>query len=105
MLIMAEPYYRSLEMAARVNVLATELGIPSIYVVANKVRTPTEARAIEAFCEKRHLEIITTIPYDEKIAEASLIPKAPLDIYPEARSIATITELKGKLEAVILSTN
>ncbi len=99
MLVVAEPYYRSLQTAARITTLATQLGIPNVYVVANKVRTPTEAQAIGAFCDKRDLEIIMTIPYDEKIAEASLIPEAPLDYCPDTIGVTAVAELVAKLQA------
>ena len=39
MLVVAEPYYRSLEAAMRTAELADELGIPYVRVVANKVRS------------------------------------------------------------------
>ena len=48
MLIVVEPYYRSLEAGMRTFKLATELKIPHLYAVSNKVRT-------EADREVRHL--------------------------------------------------
>lgn len=44
MLVVAEPYFRSLETAARVHQMAQELGIPNVYVVANKIRNERGAR-------------------------------------------------------------
>ena len=97
MLIVAEPYYKSLETAARVADMANELDIPRVYVVANKVRTPTEAQAIETFCQKHKLEQIASIPYDEKVAESSLLPEAPLDYCPDGPGVARISELAARL--------
>lgn len=100
MLIVAEPYYKSLETAARVRNMATELGIPKVFAVANKIRTPLERQAVEAFSEKNGLEILATIPYDEKVAEASLIPMAPIDFAPGSPGIRAIEELAVELQSI-----
>lgn len=101
MLVVAEPYYKSLETAARVTKMAAELGIPNAYLVANKVRTTTEDQAIEAFAEKHNMKIIAKIPYDEKVAAASLIPKPPLDTDPEAPGVLAIKDLAARVEPAI----
>jgi CO dehydrogenase maturation factor len=101
MLVMAEPYYRSLETAGRVKALADELGIPKTYAIANKVRNPADAQAIQAFCDKRGLEIIATIPYDDRLAGASATPQAPLDASPDAAGVAAVAELAVKLRSLM----
>ena len=63
MLIVVEPYYRSLEAGMRTFKLATELKIPHLYAVSNKVRTEADREAIETFCQQHSMPIITTIPY------------------------------------------
>ena len=98
MLVVAEPYYKSLETAARVTTMAAELGIPKVYLVANKVRTSGEAQAIEAFCEKHGLDLIVTIPYDEEVAASSLIPQAPLDYAPDTAGVKAVANLAAKLQ-------
>lgn len=103
MLVIAEPYYKSLETASRVKQLATELGIPNIYVVANKIRNEGDTQAIEAFCEKVGLEIIATIPYDEKVAAASLIPESPIDWCPDTPGVMRVKELVTKLKSISLN--
>lgn len=97
MLIVTEPYYRSLETAARVDKMAKELGIPNVFVVANKVRTETEQKAISSFCEQRGLNVIATVPYDEKVAESSLVPKAPLDYCPDTKGVQVVSDLANRL--------
>jgi CO dehydrogenase maturation factor len=103
MLVIAEPYYKSLETAGRVKKMADELGIPHTYLVANKVRTPAEAEAIQAFCQKYDLELIATIPYDEKVNEASQIPRSPLDLYPDTQGVTAVVELANRLETMFLN--
>ena len=101
MLVVAEPYYKSLETAGRVKALATELGIPATYAVANKVRTPAEAQAIQTFCAKHGLEIVATIPYDDQVAEASQAPGAPLDLYPDSAAVKALAELAAKFRTML----
>ena len=43
LLVIAEPYYKSLETAARVAALGQELGIPRVYTITNKVRAADKA--------------------------------------------------------------
>jgi CO dehydrogenase maturation factor len=98
MLIVTEPYYRSLETASRIKTMSDELGIPNVYVAANKVRTEAEATALQRFCEQRDMRIIATIPYDEKVAESSLLPSAPLDYCPDAPGVAAVVALAQTLQ-------
>ena len=100
MLVVAEPYFKSLETAARVRAMASELGIPRVYLVANKVRTEQEEAAIAAFCERNNLERIATIPFDEQVATSSLLPEAPLDFAPEGEAVRAIDDLATRLEAL-----
>ena len=100
MLIVAEPYYKSLETAARVRKMADDLGIRHVYIVANKVRNETEADAIQAFCKQQNLEIIGTIPYDEKVAEASMLPASPIDHQPDSAGVLAVTDLATRLSSL-----
>lgn len=99
MLVITEPYYRSLETAARIKTMSDELGIPNVYVVANKVRTEKETEALQKFCGQRGLEIIATIPYDERVAESSLMPTAPLDYCPTTPGVTAVANLAQTLQA------
>jgi len=103
MLVVAEPYYKSLETADRVNKMAAELNIPNVYVVANKVRNQTDSQAIEAFCQKRNLEIIATIPYDEQVAAASMIPGSPLDTAPDTIGVVAVKMMVETIRARFLN--
>jgi len=97
MLIVAEPYYKSLETAARVQRMADELGIAHTYVIANKVRTDQDTEAIAAFCARTGLELLATIPYDDAVAAASMIPASPLDHAPDAAAVVAVAALTDKL--------
>ena len=97
MLIVAEPYYRSLEAASRTHELASELTIPFIKVVANKVRTDQDRRAIEAYCAQHEMDIIGVVPHDEALVEAEREGKAPYDFAPDAPSVKAIRDIAEEI--------
>jgi CO dehydrogenase maturation factor len=97
MLIIAEPYYRSLEAAGRTWSLANELAIPHVYVVANKVRNAADQAAIEEFCAQRDMPIIGSVPNEEQFMEAERQAQAPIDFAPGCAGTAAIREIARKL--------
>lgn len=100
MLIVAEPYYRSLEAAGRTWALARELGIGYVFVVANKVKNDQDLAAIEAFCGKHGMPIIGVVNDEPAFAEAERSALAPLDYAPDSAGIASIRTIAQKLEAL-----
>jgi CO dehydrogenase maturation factor len=100
MLIVAEPYYRSLEAAARTYSLARELAIPYLYVVANKPRSKADQTAIESFCRQHDMPIIATVPFDESFAEAERAAQAPIDFAPDSPGIRAIVAIADQLCAL-----
>jgi len=97
MLIVTEPYYRSLETAGRIAELARGLGIPQIYVVANKVRSPLDEEAIQRYCTERGLEIVAVLPFDEEVLQADQLGTPVLDRHPEASYVVTVKQLRERL--------
>ena len=49
LLVVAEPYFKSMETAARCKPLAEDLSIPRIVAVANKIRGPQDEDAMRQF--------------------------------------------------------
>ncbi len=102
MLVVAEPYYRSLEAAMRTSELAVELGVQFVRVVANKVRNQDDMDAIETFCKQHGMTIIGQVPHDEALMDAERNEQSPFDYAPHGagieaiRKIATEIELLGK---------
>ncbi|MGH2704967.1 MAG: hypothetical protein ACRDJ4_07710 [Actinomycetota bacterium] len=102
MLLIAEPYYKSLEAVVRMNDLARQLGIANVKVVANKVRTDEQREAIEEICEKNGLDLFKMLPYDELFANADLKGVAPLDVNgASAPGIHELEDLVGRIEALV----
>ncbi len=79
LLVVLEPYYRSLETAGRIVPLARGLGIPRIYGIANKLRSLQDEEAVKAYCRNHDLELIATIPFDENVVEADRTGRAVID--------------------------
>jgi CO dehydrogenase maturation factor len=97
MLVVAEPYYKSLETARRYAGLATELGIGSVGVVANKIRSGGDLEAVEQFCNRHGLELRGNIPYDETLGEAERSGVAPMDWSKSSPAVIAVGELTDRI--------
>jgi CO dehydrogenase maturation factor len=97
MLIVAEPYYRSLEAGARTFLLAKELEIPHIYVVANKVKNDADQQAIEQFCEQHDMPIIGQVPHEEAFLEAERQAQAVVDFAPDCPGVVAVRDIAEKV--------
>lgn len=97
MLIVAEPYYRSLEAAGRTWSLANELKIPHVYVVANKVRNEQDKAAIEEFCASHSMPTIGFVPAEEDFMEAERHAQAPIDFAPDSDGTKAIRDIAAKI--------
>ena len=104
MLIVAEPYYRSLEAASRTFSLANELKIAHVYAVANKVRDAADREAIESYCRQHGMPVLGVVPFDERFVEAERAAAAPAD-YAEGsaglQAIAAIADRLVELDAAV----
>jgi CO dehydrogenase maturation factor len=93
LLVVTEPYYRSLETAARQVPLAQELGIKQIFVIANKVRNSREEEALRRFCTEHDMNLITILA----VTEADETGTPILDQAPASRYVQDVAKLKGFL--------
>ena len=100
LLIVTEPYYRSLETMGRIAPLARELEIKQVYVVSNKVRGPHDEEAIRRYCAERGLEILAVLPFDEEVLEADQAGVPVLDANAEAAYVKVVEQLIDRLPAV-----
>lgn len=95
LLVVLEPYYRSMETAGRIVPLARDLGIQRLYGIANKIRNSQDAEAVEAYCRNHALELIAAVPFDENVVEADRLGRAVID-YDVSAPI--VQELNGVAE-------
>ncbi|MGI8549979.1 MAG: hypothetical protein ACR2PL_04145 [Dehalococcoidia bacterium] len=93
MLVVTEPYYRSLESAGRLVPLAQELGIPRVMAIANKVRTDRDNETIQEYCARHGIDLVASIPFDGSVTEIDLEGKALLDVHPDAPAVQALREL------------
>jgi CO dehydrogenase maturation factor len=97
MIVVVEPYYKSLETGRRMARLANDLGLERVALVANKIRDDAELAAVREFAAANDLEIAGVIPYDEQMPGAERAGAAPLDFAPGANAIAAIGALADNL--------
>lgn len=97
LLIVVEPYFKSLEGAGRIAELARGLGVPALYAVANKVQSPRDESAIRSFCASRELPVVAVVPYDDDVAEAEWHGQAVIDRNPQAAAVESLRELTRRL--------
>ena len=99
MVAVVEPWYKSLETGRRMAVLARDLGLRQVALVANKVRDERELAAVREFAGRHDLDGAGVVPYDERLPEAERAGQAPLDHAPDAPAVAAIGALASTLMA------
>lgn len=97
LLLVAEPYFRSLEAVRRQGELAAELPRTRTMVVANKIRDERDGEAIAEFCDGLDLAVIGQIPWSDEILEADRLARPLIDSAPSSAAVAAITHLADEL--------
>jgi CO dehydrogenase maturation factor len=97
LLVVGEPYFKSLETAQRSFALARDLGIKAVHMVANKIRTPRDEESVREFAGRHALDIAAVIPFDPAVVEADERGVALVEHRPEAPSVAAIERLADRL--------
>lgn len=92
LLLVTEPYYRSLETVRRLAALADELPIARVGVIANKVRSDEHGHAVAEFCERHGLELIATVPWSDEVIDADIAGE-PLIERGDGQVVAVLREL------------
>src|SRR5919204_1928279 len=92
MYAVVEPYYKSLETGRRMAMLAQDLGLERVSLIANKIRDEDELAAVREFAAQHELDVAAVFSYDDSLPEAERARKAPLDFAPDAPAIHPINE-------------
>ncbi len=100
MLIVAEPYYRSLEAASRTFSLANELKIPHVYAIANKVRGDADRDAIATYCAQHGMPVLGVVPFDDEFAAAERAEMAPVDFAAGSAGMRAIEAVADRVIAL-----
>ena len=96
-LAVVEPYYRSMETARRIAVLARELGVDDVGAVLNKVRNDADRDAVRTYCEANGLEVVAERPNDPTLADAERANQPPVDFAPEGPAVKAVRGLARQL--------
>ena len=97
LIIVVEPGRRSLETAQTISKLAQDLGLQSIAIVGNKIRSESDKEFITASLP--NMETLGFIPYDPAITEADLANRPLFTASPQ-----TAKEVRNIYEKLISST-
>lgn len=93
MLLITEPYYRSLETTARFAALAAQTAIAEVCVVANKLRSGADAEAVREFCGRHELRLAAEVPWSEGAATADRAARSLIDTAPDDPAVGAIARL------------
>lgn len=96
MLLVAEPYFKSLETARRYHALAVDLGIPHVSVVANKIR-PEDHDIVEEYCRSHGFDLVGTVPFEPAFGEAERDGSAPYDVATGTEGVKAISRIADQL--------
>jgi CO dehydrogenase maturation factor len=99
-LLVAEPYYRSLETVRRMSVLAAELPVPVLMVVGNKMRSSVDRDAVAEFCARHDLDLAGTVPWSDAVGWADRA-RTPVLEWPGATGmVSAVQALAGRIDEV-----
>lgn len=100
LVLVAEPYYRSLETVRRMAGLATELPIPRVGVLFNKVKNRDDAQAMAEFCSNHGLESFGEVRWSKEVGEADGAASSLFDISPKGETVADISRFSQRLGVI-----
>lgn len=99
LLVVVEPFYKSIYTAQKVIEMARELGIGHIVAVANKVRNDQDRTAISNAAARWEVPVIAEVPFDEQLRDAEQSQRAPMDAAADSAAVAAIRQLADKILA------
>ncbi|CAN5389053.1 carbon monoxide dehydrogenase accessory protein CooC [soil metagenome] len=80
LLLVTEPYWRSLETTRRMALLAAELPIARVAVVGSKVRHADDQALVEEFCDSHGLHLLGVVPRSESVVDADVAGRSLVDV-------------------------
>jgi CO dehydrogenase maturation factor len=98
MLVVVEPRMKSIDTVKRILKLAKDIEVEEVLAVGNKLRNEKERKFIEEKITELDIQVAAYIPYDDSVAEADMLGKAPIDYAPESNAVKALTKLKEFLK-------
>src|ERR671934_1288613 len=99
MYAVVEPFFKSLETGRRITMLARDLGLERVALIANKIKDDHELAAVREFADQHGLDLAGVVPFDDALPEAERAQRAPLDFAPASPAVAAIGDLAERLAA------
>lgn len=90
LVLVAEPYFRSLESVRRLARLGRDLGLEDIRVVANKVRSPLDEHTITALCDDAGLPVLGSVPWSTDVLDADGAGRPLVDAFPAGPAVTAV---------------
>jgi CO dehydrogenase maturation factor len=97
MLVVIEPRMKSVDTVKRILKLASQIQVKNVLAIGNKVTKKIEQDFINEKMKELGVKIISTIPYDEAVAEADMYGIPTIDHIPDSKAVKEINQLKEYL--------
>ena len=97
LILVAEPYFRSLEAVRLQARLAAELPDVTIGVIANKLRNPEDGQAVSEFVEGLGIPLWGRIPWSDDVMNADRVRASLVDSAPNSPAVEGIKNILGIL--------
>lgn len=97
LMVLVEPFYKSLVTGRSIASLAAELGIPQRFGVINKIRGEDDLGTLDEFCRENGLVPLGGVPWDPRLVEAESRGVAPVDFDPQAPAVVAAQALAAAL--------
>lgn len=98
MLVVLEPRMKSVDTIRRIIKLASDIEVKEVLAVGNKVNDERERQFIEKHMNQLGVPVAAYIPYDQAIAEADMLGKAPIDHSENSAAMKAVIDLKEFLK-------
>jgi CO dehydrogenase maturation factor len=100
LIIIADSNLKSLEIAKHIHDLASTAGMKQLYLVGNRVMDDTQRQAIQNFADKNGINVLSFVPWDQKVIEADMLGETPL----KNKDIAAVKTIDNICELLLKKT-
>ncbi len=105
LITVVEPGQTSISTVARIKKLAHDIGVDTVFAVANKVMDEMDEQTIRTTLDDLQIPLLTIIPFDTAIRHANIKGEAPIDYAPDSPAIQAIRALIPELRARLNNTD
>ncbi len=105
LITVVEPGQASISTVARIKKLAHDIGVDTVFAVANKVMDEMDEQTIRTTLDDLQIPLLTIIPFDTAIRHANIKGEAPIDYAPDSPAIQAIRALIPELRARLNNTD